>query len=143
MFALSSGSGIFSDIISKVTSIAGSSAAKQLGKSALEGATKGVKAGSEYAAKRGVAAIVNKASGARRSQSEQAAKKSKPEQSKPVNIQYIPTPITNKKQVIDAGTRSILDKLKRGSGRRARPLKERNERSERLSKIGSGIKILN
>ena len=59
--SISNGSGLFSDIISKVTSIASSSAAKQLGKSALEGATKGVKAGSEYAAKRGVEAIVNKA----------------------------------------------------------------------------------
>ena len=37
---LSNGSGIFTDIISKISSIASSSAAKQLGKPALEGATK-------------------------------------------------------------------------------------------------------
>ena len=125
--SLSNGSGIVSDIISKVSSIASSSAAKQLGKCALEGATKGVKAGSEYAAKKGVETIVNK-----------VTKKSRPKVNKVIesDVQTItkelPKLSTNKKQVIDAGTRSMLDKLKRGS-----------EQSERLLKVGSGIKILN
>lgn len=109
--SISSGSGIFSDIISKVTSIASSSAAKQLGKSALEGTTKGVKAGSEYAAKRGVEAIANK-----------ATKKSRPKVIKAIesDVQTItnelPKLSINKKQTIDASTRSMLDKLKRGGG---------------------------
>ena len=117
--SLSNGSGIFSDIVSKVSSIASSSAAKQLGKSALEGATKGVKAGSEYAAKKGVETIVNRVSKANGSQSEQVTKKSRPKVNKVIesDVQTITPKLSiNKKQTIDAGTRSMLDKLKRGSG---------------------------
>ena len=107
--SISSGSGIFSDIISKVTSIASSSAAKQLGKSALEGATKGVKAGSELAAKRGVEAIADK-----------ITKKGRPKVIKTMDVQTItkelPKLSISKRPAIDASTRSMLDKLKRGSG---------------------------
>ena len=102
---LSNGSGLFSDIINKVSSIASSSAAKQLGKSALEGATKGVKAGSEHAAKRGVEAIVDK-----------VVKRGKSKAQPQTKSQVAPTPVINKKQTIDASTRSMLDKLKTGRG---------------------------
>ena len=48
------GSGIFTDFLSKVSSVATSETAKTLAKSAVKGAQKGIQSGSEELAKHGI-----------------------------------------------------------------------------------------
>ena len=102
------GSGIFDNIISKVSSAVTSSAAKEIGRKSLEGIAKGAQKGSEDAARLLIKNTINKMTSPKKEVPAMTSKKEVPAMT--------PTNIKNNHETIDERTRMLLTALKHGSG---------------------------